>query len=264
MTERLNIRRMQVPERETREEMAFDPRIDMSAEDWRYVRTGEQLVDSLDESEQKWQAPAFNLHLAILAPNEPYLAKGKWNRLAPWALEFKAERNWEHFLWTIAGMKLMGYEQAHITSADRDSIQKRFEQSLTNDFSQGLSLGYAADVRIISPDQPLTIEESGRKILVSLAEDARRQGNWSSFGIHAANLRLIGENITVSKEEWKILRAELRSLRDSDAPGFVELASSMRILGAGDVSITEKGIECTPPKRYAEVHVPKMPEQPEL
>jgi len=253
MNERMNVRRMQVPDKDSREKLAFDARREVTPDDWRGMQR------ELKEMRNSGDWPGFaslSAHMKILdsSVRQPRYRQDAEN-LADKVKEFTVAFDQITFEMP-SEMKLAGFTDGVMNAERESAIRARL-----NGFKDSIKRGTAtsadasdiyvlACIKILKPQMqtPILADKAFWEKVEWYLQQRRDVAPFGAAMQLADLLRdikiLYPERQMIHVEEWGPFRDELEKMRQQGQwPLFAKLAASMKILAAKDVHITENGIE---------------------
>jgi hypothetical protein len=252
MNERLNIRRMQVPE-SRKDTETFDVKKDFTPTDWR----------AMEEAAVKLSPPSMGMagltllsHVRILDPKRPFpLSENQWEDIV-WDVEKDRDAGRTYFFaMKAACVRLI--EPDHPFGVRPEELEKLIKSGMnsTNEIS---ALGLAFAMKLLVSDADVSFVEKWREEIPKQAQAYYERGDWPRFMKIAAFARILHLDTDIPKltvDQWKMVRYEFFDKRiamrehEGSSPQFAELASNMKIMAAGSVDITKEGLVLGAPKR---------------
>jgi hypothetical protein len=275
MSERLNIRRMQTPERS--EKLPFDPEEDVSAQQWDTVRADIERSYFFGD----WESfLAKSAYMKIVSPKEYALAhqmtQGDWSELSgmsardsmkPWDYE-DPERSFES-IGRVAHAHILDFDPPVDLALDTDYRDTALNAIENLHDGAPIAVNRAVAISLAYKLPPV---QFSAKAIHEIKSDLARIRTLNAFELYtsfAANMRLCGFEVRIQPSDWPKLHetaskiwdeCETRQLRYND---YMKMLFNMTVLEAKDARITDKGkLEIVMPKRAEES--PAMPTSAEL
>ena len=252
MNERMNIRRMQAPERKT--DPAFDAKRDISERDWE--RIFQRITFDFDKI-----TPPTDMVAAVKLLNPKY----------PYELDdLKRDKLREHVSNDRVGsyqhkalMKCIDSKLAEKPSA---ALFKEMEDRMASEASSGSYVGLFSTVLesylILHNTHQFALSNEVKQGIEAELAKHRAMKRWTLFLRLAAVYRLACGEPVITEEDWVALRADLaEERRKNNSHDFTMLARDQQILAADKVSVTDSGIEIRP--HVAKKATDQHPPQPE-
>jgi len=277
MNERLNIRRMQLPEKGMEQNKYFDERRDITPELWKLIDAYVPLLEVRMTTEPDRfidEYTKFLVNLSILGHSHTEVPDTYWKKLALHLLHLRTDKSQDDLFWFAARAHLLDPIHAHeltlLDAKEWKEIKILLDESRVG--GEGFVIAKkAVDMTILG--KPPELSEEDWKSMHESYETALARSKWDTSDLSAlerliafaANMKLLDQEKApvLSDEEWTIMKKELESA--STVPEtFVQLAASIKILAAGEAKITSRGIEITMKKRNDKEKTPTMPETPML
>jgi hypothetical protein len=245
MNERLNIRRMQMPEQD-KESATFDVDKDITEQDWNH------MVQKLTQARRRDGERSFPYLFAEMKIIRPTDTRHLQPRDVEW-LETQAKqnigKNWERYLQCAYALKLLNPNKR--LNLPRNKIPD-FLYFLTDENMGDENLEIVHNTfraKIAHPElEYIYLDDllpDAKKELAAAFKDAG-EDEVRSAARSAAEIRALYPEAypTVSEARWKDLRAALALYKSSDMyrHELTELAAAMTILAAEDARITDQGL----------------------
>ena len=248
MNERLNIRRMQVPESKPQESV-FDPARDITPLDWLQIDAHcKERIDGTDSS-MRMEVPVAFFPVAILDPDREILRhNGK-----PLSLRIDLARNlgdWRRFLKSAAFNTIMG-EKADVSFEDWQHVREYVDGLYRGTVFDAMA-DAAAWGKIIDPSKARVSNLDHGRFLDKLNRDRSAVVMWDNVARVASDMKILGLDFSAfTKVEWERMHEYLDDLRaNAQWQDFLDLAAAMKILAADKVEVPEQGgLEITMPEK---------------
>jgi len=261
MNERLNIRRMQVPEA-GKDFPTFDPEEDISARDWRAISAFCSNSIGSKERLERWRLPHLFYPAMLLKPDLPVLKDSRGMHLklvmdVPFSMN-----EWTNYLESVAFNKATGNDTG-ISREDWRELREEYivglrDGDVINHMAHAIALAYTVDNSV-----SLLVDGDAEDMQEQLEEYRRSVVMWDAVAEIAADMRVLGIAYPpFSKTEWQNMRSYLEGRRQNNQwEDFLQQAAAMKILAAEDVDVTDEGIKMQMPKyKDAEDSIPPTPE----
>jgi hypothetical protein len=268
MNERLNIRRMAVPEQQ-KESATFDVEKDISQHDW------DLMVKQLNEQregDKEW-VPNLLSELKIMRPDDTrhVLPRDiKW--LGRKVKSTEGTADWDEYLNCAFALKVLEPQRRLHSPGDMDLSFQSFLTRGSQGSVQHINLRIARDTfraRVIHPEWDYgylddeLFRETIRELKEVFADD--REDVVIHAAESAAAIRALYPNkdLEITNQNWKDMRTDLARYKSPDlfVYGISQLGAAMTILAADDVRITDQGLYIV---RHTEKEMEKsIPTQPE-
>ena len=258
MNERLNIRRMQVPESQD-EEKLFDPK-DLTASDWGLIKQAEIEVKA-----QNTSTIAIVAALEKQLPNSKYVAEilaDDWKWIDAYLDAAKGDEQWWNFLRIAAGVHVAAPEHTpSITPQEWDMIETRWrDYRFSNKAANGprAFIDMILQMKVLGHEPPLTEEDEA--FITEYATDVADLGELAIIKTFAP------EKVSpLPKEQAEKAVAYLDVCRQEGmARNFLERVFDLTVLSADEIKITDHGLEITMRKPKHNEGAADMPQTLEL
>jgi hypothetical protein len=264
MNERLNIRRMQMPEKQSREDLLFDPLREITQRDW------SQIKSYLEGQRNKDLAIHARMvaYMRVMNPRSSVnLSESDAKRLPELMKSYADQSDWAHFLWTAAACRMLRPVTQEFDSGEEvyRGIHGLLQSNLDEEHWSSLAT-HLMEARIAAPDArwdfPQHALPQARRWAAAASHSAEEI---TSFAYFAGAMRVVlpEEKIGTDLAAWRLMRAELNHLKDIEAWDFFTYhAFYMTLLGVQDVRVTnENGLEVTQASAKKESEMSPMPDQ---
>jgi hypothetical protein len=234
MNERLNIRRMQVPESREKLDLPFVPMRDIAERDWvelRHARIGSTKRDTMDAT---FKLHVLNPALDLLIDEEEY------------------EKVW-HMGSFQGNISLHSLAKVRTVFPDQDTrpIDGSMEQQL--DLVHRIAEGdddwarfaeEVVDFRLVFPEEPIPVTNADFDKVYQWREEFRNDS--PNFARISAHMRVAfpDKDLGISAHDWKNMRSTMKAYIKHSPPEGIELAYHMAIITAPEIKITkERGLQ---------------------
>jgi hypothetical protein len=278
MNERMNIRRMQVPEQKKEQVRPFDPLKEITQGEWQKMRDELAIMREERDSQEYAQLGA---NMKILNPEEGFTIgrstwawEPLWNDLA----HSKEEEMWEGFVQTAALMKIIDPSFSFpLSEKDKEDISQLWQTK-----RDIYKLHELARANIFYPEGRRRWDRSEWEYYASIITNRQvDSSNWT-FAQFASNLRLACPeyDLPLTGSDWVAMRGDLDSSRaalkqdPNDDPdydqifknNFVNMAVYMTILAADRIEITDEGLQLinSPESKNLQTKVGAIPDSLQL
>jgi hypothetical protein len=234
MTERMNIRRMQMPEK-VPESATFDPETDITAKDWQNITEQFARARERGRSASEPYYPArFAESIHTLDPAKIIIHENDIRIIAT-KLEEHREAGGHDFSFYALRLRTLADKNPMLRKEDWEKMQRSLDELRTHaindedfwwDFAESAAIMHALD-----PNQPLLTEDDWKGMAITL-NSFRLNQDWQSFVSVAASLKVLNPIADlVTEEDWKNLRAYLKDRKqrpiDED---FVNVMADLKVL----------------------------------
>jgi len=240
MNERLNIRRMQVPEKSEAEEMPFDPMRDITAADWNdIVKSYDSAEGTLHDSIMLRSCAQFlNPSLSIVFRD---LDDEEWRIVGHDLITFRERKNWTSFF--ESRMFIRQIDLARAPTITHEEHQKARHELLRlcniEHWSSAATLAQALKLNSYSPEKERLV--SPHMDGMRTTAENLKGGAPGDFAHIAATIKILdpAREIPLSQADWHKLKQSLDNLRQNkDWPTFCKFARDLYIL-AGDIEVSD-------------------------
>jgi len=264
MNERMNIRRMQIPEKPELE-WGSDPRRLITEEEWNAIAEDFRTRGSTSWGRVLTEAATMKL---LDEKRMRKFSDSNWAAVEESLQSSRDNEGWFGFFRDLADINLIDEEfqtEAWIDNNWEHGLSQVGKYCKIQDWRTAALLAEALKIlrpreRVVTAEQLTEIEED--------FEDARAKKDWPRAALLAAAIKLVepSRTPTFTDKEWQGLYASLEEGRKSR--DWLQVANRVRdmyILAGGKVDITEKGIVVNPPeKKTFEGKTPPLPNSLEL
>jgi hypothetical protein len=271
MNERMNIRRMQVPERQN-DDLEFDPNRDITEEKWKQIE--EEFQNELKTVERWLGHPESSrdlnsvgglaceaISLQILGKPTP-ISEDVLHDMENLAERANTKSKTIYDTALFAFLKTQGMKPQI-----SDALWKRFRERAKfvvhggDNFADG-DVRYVIDSALIDPTK-LAFDDEDIAATTQEMESQRAKGDaysFSKFAHLAVLLKILRPGaLKLTKKDWNGMRSYLEWLPNNLDSSFASATMCMTLLAADEVHVTDKGIEVAHHNKSADK---KMPTQP--
>jgi hypothetical protein len=254
MTERLNVRRMQVPERSESRIIPFDPEKEVTEEDWGiiegfrsgYLERGEwreflNVASSIKILDPDKCPPLSDKTLQAIYESE----------LAPYEQDLRKE-----YFENLYRLKLIDPSQTgpNLSQTEKEVLHSYVEADRESTHSDRQSWDYfvhiAAKACVLDPGYIPDIPRDDRIGITKRLEELRRLDSLDGWIGLASSLRIILPNFTtdvvISPGEWDEIKEWYHDNKTTPSrKRMLYKAAQLKILAAEELKITDHGLEIT-------------------
>jgi hypothetical protein len=256
MNERMNIRRMHTLEKREGTNIPFDPERDLTPDDWQGMY---REVQAQEKARRTYTYLVTGSQLKTLRPQEKI--KYSASVLGNFFTSRIRNRDWDGYTNIAAALKIID-----------PSYQLPF--AVENKAALREATKWTVDPKVMAK---LTLIDPEFKIsddtFQHIRNNEEKERGRTEYYKKMANLRIAsgGKAIPLNEMDWKHMRQILETYRLAAVPDgkydeFAEFASSMKVLAAEEVKVSDKGLEIIMQKSKTEVagDSRKQPEPIEL
>jgi len=265
MNERLNIRRMQMPEKSEKEDTPFDPANDILPRQLNALR---EILPEVDTFGYATYAVALKVFTA--EGDEPFvLDETRWKSMETLLSKCRGDSTgrkfgFDRFMHLATLMKILAPERQFIERSDYDLLKRGESASEWRG-----SMEYALAMKVLFPDKyqppPPRMYEDAIQGMMELQQHAPTW--WVAHAQGACAIRMLypDNGIAISERHWKDIHAMLDMLWEhEDLRQFALIATNARILGAKEVRFDREGLKLSPFQRDMNEKGVAMPHSLEL
>jgi hypothetical protein len=261
MTERMNIRRMQMPE-----SSAVTGRIDMDKEMPPVrLKALAELYEAECASGSYRSALKIAETLRILSPDNPALPErpDTDSGFVENLYDRKNAGEWYAFSEEATQMRLAF--PAYVPDISREDWKKvedfwRASPPFSTPLENFIALAYRT--KIVFPDSQINLTDSDLTKMNEIIDQLRQLRMQSQYLAYCAERRVLFPEHTFeyTDSDWKFMREALHHPAIT-IEGFAERAANVKIIAADDVRMTTSGLQITVGPKDVEEQKQKMPEQ---
>jgi hypothetical protein len=240
MNERLNIRRIETAGKERID--TFDSRKDLTPKDWARM---DEVMKALYFPDSPGACLEHLPQMKILDPERALpILPHQLNEMREWV----GNREDYGFVVDDANLRIIDPRLSMSMNTHRLDIEAIYREVSDVEYSIARFL---AGVHILDPKINLSFAADGIERLAAEIDHLCTTANWKPFIKFRAMARVAGIDSTmrpIAGDEWGSLRSYLKELQqearssDGDVTDLIEVASSMKIMAASSVDITEKDL----------------------
>lgn len=260
MTERLNIRRMQVLE-SAETERTFDLEKDITSKDWEAIeRYRDGLVPRNESTLEHDKATRLQLDLGILGRKIYFPGKG-YEEIHMLHMMAPISNEWSALLRGAVLLRMTKGKEDKISDDEWEKIEKHLDAIRTGQLISHVE-EIAALAHIVEPGR-LTLADTDKRMRDGIIESGRNRGLNEGFTEIVASERILGRSIALTPEDWKQMRHALDARRKMKHwELFTHLAAQLAVIAAERIDTADGQLRIT--MRKLDDKIPAQPETLEV
>jgi hypothetical protein len=271
MNERLNIRRLQVPEM-VDENRPFDSEKEITAEKWAQIEAGLQEARAGTEWKIQSKLHRYAANMRILRSGDLSLDSKDWSQIEDTLDNQRkgyvdgVKKSGESFLDTLFCVKVLDPSR-NFSESDLDKLRENIQECRKGYF--GSLIDGVAHLHVIVPEEDVLNSEDW-EIMQRTLNDVREKmlrAPWSSvhprtwsFVSLVSDMRLIRPELNrLTSDDWKLIRYDFRN-SNMDIAEELEYMAMMKIAAAETIEVSSQGLRIGPPSTTVEKADEAMPQ----
>ena len=251
MNERMNIRRMQVPDREEAKDIPFDPKKEVTTEDWGII---EGFQSGYMERRDWKNFLNFTPWIKVLDPQRcPPISEETFDAICQSELEPYEQDMPKEYFENLYRLKVLDPARAGtLSDTEKEVLQRYVEADREATHKDRQSWDYfvhiAAKARVLDPSYVPDIPKSDWIGIAKRLDELRRADTWNGWMALAASARVILPNfstdLAISPEQWDEMKQWYHDNKTSAGrKRMLYQAAQMKMLAAEEFKVTDQGFE---------------------